>query len=267
MSNRFRNVFANDPLIGMVHLLPLPGSPGYGGSIKEILHAAFDDMQALVEGGVDAFIVENFGDVPYSGSISRETFAAMTSVCALLKKECHIPLGVNVQFSDVDCEWALALATDADFIRVETLVENRIGIHGISYACAPHLMRLKANYPAKAMIFADINVKHTFPLVAQPIDFSVHEAIETGADALIVTGLLTGQNPTMDDVKNIKKLARNTPVIIGSGITSDNAVDYLDVSDGVIVGSSLKFNGNVNNRVDRKRVRALVDRIRGKDIE
>ena len=258
MNNRFNTVFNKNPLIGMVHLLPLPGSPNYAGSINTIIQAAVEDMQALQEGGADAFIIENFGDVPYEGGINREALAVMAAVCAQLSKESSLPFGINVQFNDIDSEWALALASDADFIRVEAFVENRIGIHGISYACAPRLMRLKAAYPAKAMIFADINVKHTFPLAEQPIEFSVHEAIESGADALIVTGLLTGQNPTIEDVNEIKGMAGDTPVIIGSGINSQNVAEYLAVSNGVIVGSSLKFDGNVNKRVDAERVTGLV---------
>ena len=262
MNNRFETVFNKNPLIGMVHLLPLPGSPNYAGSIDAIVQAAVEDMQALQKGGADAFIIENFGDVPYSDHIEREALAVMAAVCMQLSKESSLPFGINVQFNDIDSEWALALASNADFVRVEAFVESRIGIHGISYACAPRLMRLKAAYPAKAMIFADINVKHTFPLVEQPIEFSVHEAIESGADALIVTGLLTGQNPTVEDVQQVKEMAGSTPVIIGSGINSQNAVQYLAVSNGVIVGSSLKFDGDVNKRVDVERVTGLVESLK-----
>jgi hypothetical protein len=258
MNNRFKTVFNKNPLIGMVHLLPLPGSPNYTGSINSIIQAAVEDMLALQKGGADAFIIENFGDVPYEGKITHEALAVMATVCARLAVESSLPFGINVQFNDIESEWALALASDADFIRVEAFVENRIGIHGISYACAPHLMRLKAANPAKAMIFADINVKHTFPLVPQPLEFSVHEAIESGADALIVTGLLTGQNPTVEDVRQIKEMAAGTPVIVGSGINAQNAAQYLAVSNGVIVGSSLKFDADVNKRIDAERVAGLV---------
>ncbi|MDK2980654.1 MAG: uncharacterized protein PWQ55_1001 [Chloroflexota bacterium] len=263
MNYRYQTVFDKNPLIGMVHLLPLPGSPQYGGSIDAVLQAASQDMRALEKGGADTFIIENFGDVPYERQINREALAVMAAVSTRLAQESRLPFGINVQFNDVDSEWALALASGADFIRVEAFVENRIGIHGVSYACAPHLMRLKASYPADAMIFADINVKHTFPLAEQPLEFSVHEAIESGADALIVTGLLTGRNPTLEDVQQVKQMAEDTPVIVGSGINAQNAAQYLAVSDGVIVGSSLKFDGDVNQRVDAQRVAKLVESLKG----
>jgi hypothetical protein len=48
------------PIIGMVHLMPLPGSPGYGGyGMEVIIDQALRDAKALVEGGIDGIIVEN----------------------------------------------------------------------------------------------------------------------------------------------------------------------------------------------------------------
>lgn len=262
MGSKFYELFSKKPLIGMVHLLPLPGAPNYCGNIQEIKEAAFSDMYALIEGGADAFIIENFGDVPYENEMGIEAFAVMTSICNQLAEKCSIPFGINVQFNNIKYEWALSHALNADFVRIEAFVENRVGIHGITYAAAPEIMRLKSRYPAKTLIFADINTKHTFPLVDQPIDFSVHEAIESGADALIVTGLLTGVNPTLDDVVSIKKTARSTPVLLGSGINTKNAADYFKIADGAIVGSSLKTDGNVNNPVDINKVKEFAEMIR-----
>jgi hypothetical protein len=263
MRNKFKGKFGTFPLIGMVHLLALPGSPNYGGSIETIVQSAKDNMKVLIRGGANAIIIENFGDTPYGGRINRVAFAVMNSICTILQEGCDLPLGINVQFNDIESEWAMAFATHADFIRVEAFVENRIGIHGVSYASAPRLMRLKSLYPSDTMIFADINVKHTYPLVNQPVESSVHEAIEAGADALIVTGLQTGQNPSVQEVRSIKEFTRGIiPVIVGSGINNKNIAEYLAVSDGVIAGSSIKYDGKVQNCVDQERVKALAEKLR-----
>ncbi len=259
----FKDVFSNKPVIGMIHLMPLPGSPGYGGSMAAIEEAAMQDLRALEEGGADSFIIENFGDVPYATYNAPITMAAMTSVAALVSKEAKLPFGINVQFNCTEQEWALSYVTGASFIRVEAFVENRVGVHGVTYAAAPELRRLQAAYPSKTMIFADINTKHTFPMADQPLDFSVHEAIESGADALIVTGLLTGQSPTVEDVRNFKQMAKEMPVLLGSGVNTANAKEFFDVADGAIIGSSIKINGNVNDRVDPERLKRLVAAVRG----
>lgn len=254
----FYDIFNRKPVIGMVHLMPLPGAPGYAGSMAQIEDAAMEDLKSLQEGGADGFIIENFGDVPYATENGPMTMAAMTSVAALVAKEAKIPFGINVQFNCSDWEWALSYVTGAAFIRVEAFVESRIGVHGITEACAPALMRQKAFYPSDTMIFADINTKHTFPVCDQPLDFSIHEAKESGADALIVTGLLTGKSPTLEDVRMFKELAGTTPVILGSGVNTVNAGAFFEVADGAIIGSSIKRNGNVNDRVDAERVKELM---------
>ncbi len=46
------------PVVGMVHLFPLPGSPRFGGSISAIREAALRDAEALAEGGVHGIIGE-----------------------------------------------------------------------------------------------------------------------------------------------------------------------------------------------------------------
>ncbi|PYN10649.1 MAG: phosphorybosylanthranilate isomerase, partial [Candidatus Rokuibacteriota bacterium] len=65
-------------LIGMVHLPPLPGSPRWDGSMARVIATALADARALVEGGIDALLVENFGDAPFpAGRVEPAPVAAM----------------------------------------------------------------------------------------------------------------------------------------------------------------------------------------------
>lgn len=256
----FQTAFSGQkPVIGMVHLKALPGAPGYGGSIEEIYRAAAEDLHTLEREGVDAAIVENFGDVPYRTENELITLTAMTALAVRLRAESGLRLGLNVQFNCTEAEWDIAYAAGYDFIRVEALVENRVGVHGITMAAAPELLRLKGRYPAETMIFADVNVKHTYPLAEQPLDFSIREAGEAGAAAVIVTGVATGRNPSLEDVRRCKELAGPVPVLLGSGISSDNAPAYFELADGAIVGSSFKHGGNVWAAVDGARVRRFLE--------
>ena len=145
----FHQLFAQKPIIGMVHLKPLPGAPLYDGDYQGVIEAALKDMRALEEGGADAFIVENFGDIPYAGRVDPITFAAMVQISAVIAGQTKLPFGINIQFNCTDQEWAAAYVTGADFVRVEAFVENRVGIHGLSQAAAPSLARQRAMYPAR----------------------------------------------------------------------------------------------------------------------
>lgn len=258
--NLFKKVFKNKkPIIGMVHLKPLPGSPRYNGTIDDIYQSAHDDLVALIEGGVDSIIVENFGDIPYATENELITYTSFANIATKLRKECNLPMGINVQFNDFNAEWALAYACDYDFIREEVFAENRMGPNGICVSSGPQIMRLKAHYPKDIAILADLHVKHTFPVVDQPLDFTIESIIEGGADAIICTGITTGKSPSIDDVRKVKELAKDAPVIIGSGVNDKTVREFLSVADGAIIGSSFKKNGNVMNPIDVNRVKELMN--------
>lgn len=255
----FRECFGNQKvIIGMVHLLPLPGAPGYGGDMEIIYAQAKRDLESLIAGGVTAAIVENFGDIPYTTEPCSIAVNAMAILLDRLQKISSIPIGVNVQYDCTESEWNLAYLTNAAFLRAEAFVENRISPSGICYASAPRLMRQRAAFACDAMVFADINVKHTFPMADQPIAFSIQTAVESGASAIIITGLQTGSVPGIAEVKAAKEIAGDFPVLIGSGISEKTIGGYLSVADGVIVGSAIKEDGNVWKPVDPERVRRLV---------
>ena len=261
--NALREKLKNEKvIIGMVHLLPLPGSPKYKGNLDEIYEAALKDLRALEEGGAGALIIENFGDVPYAAEnelINKIAFARMVT---LLRDKTSLPVGINYQFNDTETEWAVGYCCDVDFIRCEVFAENRIGPNGVFVAAGPKMMRLKAHYDKDIMILADANVKHTFALAEQPLDFTIESIIEGGADGIIVTGITTGVNPSVEDVKTVRQHAKDLPVFLGSGINEKNVNEYLPYISGAIVGSSLKKDRNVNNPVDAENVRKFMAQIR-----
>ena len=249
-------------IIGMVHLLPLPGSPKYKGNLDEIYEAGLKDLKALEKGGVGAVIIENFGDVPYAAENELINKIAFARMVALLKKETDLPVGINYQFNDTETEWAVAYNCDCDFLRCEVFAENRVGPNGLFIAAGPQLMRMKAHYDKDIMILADANVKHTFALAQQPLDFTIESLIEGGADGVIVTGITTGVNPSVEDVKLVKEHAKDLPVFLGSGINDKNVNEYLPYINGAIVGSSLKKDHIVENPVDLKNVKKFMAKIR-----
>ena len=257
--NSYEKLFGEKKaVIGMVHLKALPGSPAYGGDLEDVFKAAVKDLKALIEGGCNAVIVENFGDIPYTQHNALESVTAFANIATRLRSLTKLPMGINFQYNDVEAEWALAYACGYDFIRVEVLAENRCGPNGILEAAGPKLMRLKGQYPKYIAILADVNVKHTFPLAEQPLDFTIESCIEAGADALILTGITTGKSPSVEDAERFKRLAGKTPVLAGSGVNAENAKDFYKVIDGAIIGSSFKRGGNVFAPVDSKRVKKFL---------
>ena len=245
-------------LIGMVHLLPLPGSPGWGGDMAQLLARAKTDAARLVEGGCDALLVENMGDLPYlRGAVEPATVAAMALATAAVV-DLGLPTGVQVLAGANQEALGVAVAAGANFLRVEGFAYGHLADEGWLDACAGPLLRRRAALGAKGVqIFADVRKKHAAH--AATADLSLRALCEgyafCGADGLIITGESTGKAARLADVVEAK--AAGLPVLVGSGITEANIAEFGAVADAVIVGTSIKVGGDWRAPVEVTRVRRL----------
>lgn len=242
------------PIIAPLALLPLPGSPRYSGRMSPVIERALDDLAALVAGGVDGISFENMGDAPFfTSEAPPETVAAFAAVISEIRRASSLPFGVNVLRNCSRASLALAHAFGGSFIRVNVLTEAYVTDQGIIEGSATELMRVRRLIGATDVaVFADIQVKHAAPLLARPIEEAALDAVERGlADALIVTGSRTGSAASADDLKRVSRIG---PTLIGSGLNPDNAPELLPQAHGAIVASCLRYEGHVENPVDRARV-------------
>jgi uncharacterized protein len=251
-------------VIGMVHLLPLPGSARWAGSMDAVVTAALRDAEALAEGGADALLVENFGDVPFTGGrVGPETVAAMAAVAREVARAARVPLGINVLRSDGVAALGVAVAAGARFIRVNVHVSAVLTDQGIIQGAAHDLLRARRLLAADVKILADVQTKHAVPLAPLPIEHEARDCVERGlADALIVSGAATGEPTAPGDLKRVRDAVAGVPLLVGSGATAETAAELLAVADGLIVGTAVKRDGVVGNPVDAGRVRRLVEAAR-----
>ncbi len=253
------------PVVGMVHLWPLPGAPGYSGyGMQTIVDHALRDAEALVKGGVNGLVVENMWDLPYfvGADVKPEAMTAQAVAAAEVVKKFDVPVGINVIHNGGPICLSIAVAAQAKFIRVCIFTGARVWDTGeFNHGCAAELVRKRKELGADDIhFFCDVDKKHS---VAFPgIDLATHiEWTEFyGADALIVTGKMTGNAPDVEKVSEAKRLATR-PVLIGSGSDENNIGPLLQFADGVFVGSSLKADGVMHNSVDVARVRRFMDAV------
>jgi membrane complex biogenesis BtpA family protein len=262
------------PIVGMVHLPPLPDAPRYdraGG--REALHdAARRDAERLAAGGVDAVMIENFGDAPfYPDDVPKATVADLTALARTVRDAADLPAGVNVLRNDGPAAVAVAAAAGADVVRVNVHVGARVADQGVLEGRAHETMRLRERIDADVRLLADVDVKHSAPLAADDYEAeSLAESVERGlADGAIVSGARTGRATSLDAVEAAvdrrDALGLDTPVFVGSGVTADTVADLLAVADGAIVGTAFKEGGETTNPVSVGRVEELVavaDRVR-----
>jgi uncharacterized protein len=258
------NLFAvKNPVIGCLHLLALPGAPLYGGNMKAVYDKALEEAAILAHHGVDSFIVENFRDKPfYPGRVPVETVAALTAVAHEIKRQYDCPLGVNVLRNDGEAAIAIAAAIEAAFIRVNVHGGAVVSDQGIIQGVGHLTMRLRASLSSNALVFADVGVKHAAPLAVRGLTVETIDTIERGlADAVIVSGELTGSETSLEDVRTVRA-ATNAPLLIGSGATPDNVSKVFDLVDGFIVGSYFKKDGKGDNFVEPARGSAFMAQVK-----
>ncbi|MBI4240236.1 MAG: BtpA/SgcQ family protein [Candidatus Rokubacteria bacterium] len=253
-------------LIGMVHLLPLPGSPRWGGSMEKVVERTLADARALAGGGMDALLVENHGDAPFSRErVDAGTVAAMARVIAELRCAVPLPLGVSVLKNDALSALALAVAVGARFIRVNVHTGAVLADQGIIQSDAAATLRYRRLLDADVKIFADVQAKHGVPLAPVELEQEARDSVARGlADALVVSGKATGEATPLEDVKRVRSAVRDVPLLVGSGVTPESVAELLSVADGAIVGTWLKRDGRLGNPVDPERVKRFVEAARAR---
>lgn len=258
---------ANGVLIGMIHLLPIPGSPNYkGGGMKAILDRAAADADAYAAAGFDGLIVENHGDIPFlkPEQLGPETAAYMAIVTDRLSQQCGLPIGINVLANGARHALAIASAANAAFIRVNQWANAYVANEGIIEGAAAEALRYRSALRAEDLrVFADAHVKHgAHAIVAdRPIAELIRDVDFFSADVVIATGQRTGHAADADYLRLFRQ-ATELPLLVGSGVTVENAQAILSVVDGFIVGSAVKSGGVWWDPVDPQKAKALAQRAR-----
>lgn len=250
------------PVIGMVHLRPLPGSPRYAGGFDAVIEAALADAKTWASAGAHGLMMENFGDVPfYKDDVPRETVAAMTKLASELRRAVPgLPLGINVLRNDGLSALAVAAAVGASYVRVNVLSGAAVTDQGVIEGKAAGLMRYRKTLGAEQVkVLADVRVKHAAPLALRPLQEEVEELVQrAGADAVIVSGSGTGKPTDLSHAAAVKRYAGDTPVLIGSGADASSMPQLKGACDGFIVGSAAKPGGKIDEPVDLELAKQIV---------
>lgn len=249
------------PVIGMVHLGPLPGSPRWKGPMARVLDAALRDARALKAGGVDGAILENYGDIPFlSGRVEASCVAAMAVALRACIEATGLPFGVNVLRNDPVSALAVAVAGGGRFIRTNLHTGSLLTDQGLLHGTAAEALRERARLGAGGVaVFADVLVKHAVTLGPRDPRRAARDAVERGlADGLLVTGPSTGTRPDFREVAAVRDEMPGVPVLVASGVAPRDMPLVAALADGVVAGTSLKRGGRTAGAVDTARVRVLV---------
>lgn len=262
---RFKQVFGPaKPVIAMVHLGAMPGTPLYdaGGGLEAILAAAAADLAALQAAGVDAVMFGNENDRPYELKVDPASTATMAFVIGRLRDRITVPFGVNVLW-DPMATMALASATGASFVR-EIFTGTYASDMGLWAPDAGAARRYAARLGVGGVAtLYNVSAEFAGSLDPRSLPDRARSAVFSSIpDAVLVSGVITGEAARMEDLEAVKRVLPTTPVLANTGVKHATIAEVLRVADGCIVGSALKVDGDTWAAVDPDRAKDFMDRAR-----
>jgi len=261
----FEGVFGvKIPVIGVIHLMPLPGAPLYNGaSVKEISLKAVKDSKIMEDNGINALIIENFGDKMFQKTVGPETVAAMTYIAKDIRNEINIPIGICALQSDALASIAIAKAVQGAFVRVPYYTETSVVDAGTMESIAASALRYRRYLESDVKIFADIHIKHSYPLMQRPIEYAAEDSYHRGlADAIIITGRKTGGDTNPEDIRRVRTALPELPLVVGSGVTEENVDNYISMVDAIIIATGLNVGGKVEAEPDPCRINSFMNKVK-----
>ena len=262
MTANFERVFGRTkPVIGMVHIGALPGTPLFDPGF-DLVASARAALVALQEAGFDAVMFGNENDRPYELSVDAASTATMAAIIGQLKAEITVPFGVNVLW-DPMASVALGTATGAQFVR-EIFTGTYASDMGIWSPDAGRAMRYRDRLGRSdmAMLF-NVSAEFAHSLDQRPLAARARSAgFSSIPDAVLVSGQITGEAAALSDLEAVKAVLPDTAVMANTGVKHDTVADVLNIADGCIVGSSLKVDGDTWKAIDPDRARDFMDRVR-----
>jgi membrane complex biogenesis BtpA family protein len=246
-------------LIAMLHVPPLPGASRTALPFGELVERVLADARTAAGGGVDALLLENYGDAPFTpGRVPPHVVSLLTVLALRVQEAVGLPLGVNVLRNDARASLAVALAAGGAFVRVNVLAGVVATDQGLLTGRADRVLGYRKRIGASIPILADVDVKHGRPLWGASISDRAQDLAErAGADALLVTGEATGRPPEVADLEAVRAACPEVPLLVGSGVSEESAAELLAQADGAIVGTALKRGGEVTAPIEAERVRAI----------
>ena len=262
MEDKFYKLFGTKkPIIAMVHLGALPGSPLYNkeSGITGLIKEAKKDLEALQTAKFDAIMFGNENDRPYQLNVDTASTAAAAYIIGELKRDIKIPFGVDMLW-DPMATIALGTATKANFVR-EIFTGTYSSDMGIWAPNAGEALRYKQNLGSEEMLLLfNISAEFAYSQDRRPLTDRARSVVFSSLpDAILVSGQITGEAASMHDLMSVKQALPHTPVLANTGVKHDTVIQVLKTADGCIVGSSLKENGNTWKPVDPKRARDFMN--------
>ncbi len=247
----FKQLFPNKkPIIAMLHV--------FQSTIDKQGEQALEDLFRL-QPYVDGVIVENYGFGYLDNNLATDDiFDRLEILVSDVVKYATIPVGINVLPNDYMKAFQLCEKTGARFIQLDHVTGDFVGCQSVD---PQDIISLRLKYP-DVVLLGGVHPKY-YTLVNPDTSIAASAALaKLLTDAVVVTGEFTGGETNVRDLCSAKMRIGSHPLIIGSGLTAENAIAQLSIADGAIVGTAFKKNSVIPGEpIDVEMVKRLMDEV------
>lgn len=244
MKTCFDDLNGRKLVIGLVHLLPMLGTPLYeDGNLDKMTKKAIEDCLTLKANGADGGLIQTV-DVYYPSTDDTDyaRVAGLAMVTARVRDAVgpDFIIGAQIMWNCITPSLAVCKAAGADFTRCTALAGNTDSMYGMIEAQPLKVAEYRKKIEAQGVgMLAEISGYHHkgeySPAVVQEL---ASQSMRLGANAVEVVDRNFEQNERL--VKDVKALPGNIPVILGGSTNVENCKDRLRYADGALVGTAFE---------------------------
>ena len=235
----------------MIHLTGGEILPSSKQKVKLKVKRALEEIAIFEEEGIDGAIIENhYAHFSIAFDILQE----------ISKSSPKIKLGVNILPNEFEIAFDWAGMFKLQFIQSDYVAGNyseHVPIKKINRFYEKY-DEYRQQLFLNGVVLGGVWPKYYTPLQGSNLEEDLKQGMQR-ADAIVVTGEGTGKETPLPKIKLFRKIIDDHPLIVGAGLTPQNAYEQLKIADGAIVGTSLKIRDQTENKLDRAKIKDLMD--------
>jgi membrane complex biogenesis BtpA family protein len=257
----FENLDNRKVVIGLVHLLPLPGTPFYEeGNVEKALDKAVADTTALYQGGAQGCLVQTVDRIyPVGEEVDYARMAAMSTIVQAVSEATgpEFQIGVQILWNALKASLAVAKVCGGSFLRCNAFVGATMTPSGVAQSDPVGFQKYRAQLGTQDIkLIAEVDGTHFRWMGGKPTAEVARLALAAGAHAVEVAH--PDEETNMRMVRDVKEAMPDLPVILGGHTNHENVARRLAAADGVFVGSCFETDG-WGSCVDREQVQRYMD--------
>ena len=251
-------------VIGMVHLVPLPGTPHFEeGNFERAVDKAVGDARALETGGADGCLVQTVDRVyPLGDEADWARVAAFAAIVHEVIRATgpEFQVGVQIMWNALHASLGVAHALGASFLRCAALIGVSDSPYGHIQGDPLKFLNYRKQLGAKNVkLIAEVDGMHFRSPAGKPAADLARMAVGVGADGVEVAH--SDEEKNNRTVAEIKEKFPNLPVFLGGNTNHENVARRMKLADGAFVGSCLE-KGAWGSAIDVERVKEYVEIVR-----